>query len=163
MLGGKIVDNGKYSYIEYFDNKPHKDLFLCLIIAVCSYIFLHKNFLIFHTMAQSATVIIAFVMTSISLSTYRANTNRSIVFLGIAYAFVGSFDFFHIFTYKGMGSLADATGNTSTQLWVVARYIESISFFIALVLWKKRIKINIRGAFLLSNYYNGSSNIYILF
>ncbi|NLX62163.1 MAG: PAS domain-containing protein [Tissierellia bacterium] len=139
--------DGKGIGVNFNKKIIYKELLGISIIAAISFIFASRDFLFFHTVAELITVIIAFKMAAISLSTYWANINRSIIFLGIAYGFIGIFDLIHIFTYKGMGPFADSTGNIATQLWIVARYMESLSYLISFILWKKGINVNIMKAF----------------
>lgn len=136
----------KYNQLSIFDRYLFRDLSICIIIVFGSFLIIQGDYLIFHTLAESVSVIVSFILLSISLSTYRFNTNKSIIFLGIAYGFIGVFDLIHIFTYKDMGRFADITGNIPAQLWLVARYMEGISYFISFVLWKKRVNIRLKKA-----------------
>lgn len=141
------MSHWKYSYLDILGSKLDKELLAYIIVAISSFIFAYNNFILFHTMAELVSVIISFIMTSISLTTYWANTNRSIIFLGIAYGFIGTFNLIYIFAFNGIGIFADNTGNISTQLRIVARYMESISYLISFILWKKKISINVKKAF----------------
>ena len=60
--------------------------------------------------------------------------NRSLIFIGIAYFFVASLDLLHTFAYKGMGIFPHIDLNPPTQLWIAARYMESTSLLVALLL-----------------------------
>lgn len=91
----------------------------------------HINFLMFHAVTELFGIVIAFNMTIISVSTYEANKNNRIVFLGIAYGFVACFNFLHALAFKGMGIFPQDSANLSTQMGVIARYMESISLLIA--------------------------------
>jgi len=67
--------------------------------------------------------------------------NRAFVFLGIAYLFVGGLDLIHIIAYKGMGVLSPDWGaNPATQLWIAARFMESVSLCLLPLLSLKRIR-----------------------
>lgn len=44
-------------------------------------------------------------------------SNYALLFLGIAYFFVGLIDLVHTLSYKGMGILPD-NSNYATQLWI---------------------------------------------
>jgi hypothetical protein len=63
--------------------------------------------------------------------------------LGIAYLFVGFIDIIHTLAYVGMGVFLGYGANLSTQLWIAARYLQSISLLIACFIFERRkIKIN---------------------
>ena len=62
-----------------------------------------------------------------------------LLFLGIAYLFVGALDLIHTLAYPGMGVLAGSSTNLGAQLWLSARYLESISLLFALLFLKGRL------------------------
>jgi signal transduction histidine kinase len=51
--------------------------------------------------------------------------------MGIAYLFIGGLDLLHTLAYSGMGVFQDYDANLPTQLWIAARYLESLSLLIA--------------------------------
>ncbi|WMW25726.1 MASE3 domain-containing protein [Methanolobus sediminis] len=65
--------------------------------------------------------------------------NSYLLFIGISFFFVSWFDFLHIISYKGMGIFPGNNANLPTQLWIAARYMQSISFLIAPLLMKKEL------------------------
>lgn len=89
------------------------------------------NFLAFHVVAEGITVVIAFSIVIIVVNTYRNNKNGFISVIGIAYAFAGCFDVAHILTYPGMVVFPGAGSDLPTQLWVIARYLDSTGMLLA--------------------------------
>jgi PAS domain S-box-containing protein len=69
--------------------------------------------------------------------------NNYLLLLGIAYLFVGGLDLIHTLTYKGMGIFQGYGTNLPTQLWIAARYTESLSLLIAPLFFRRRLKINL--------------------
>jgi diguanylate cyclase (GGDEF)-like protein/PAS domain S-box-containing protein len=64
--------------------------------------------------------------------------------LGIAYLFIGFIDIIHTLAYTGMGVILGYGTNLPTQLWIAARFLESLSLLVAYsVLDKKKLKINL--------------------
>ncbi|MBW1837901.1 MAG: PAS domain-containing protein, partial [Deltaproteobacteria bacterium] len=63
-------------------------------------------------------------------------------FLGIAYLFIGALDALHTLAYAGMGVFEGYKTNLPTQLWISARYIESLSLLIAPLLFGKKLRVN---------------------
>ena len=57
--------------------------------------------------------------------------NRYLVFIGISCFFVASFDLLHTLVFSGIEALPELDLNPSIQFWIIARYLESISFLIA--------------------------------
>lgn len=58
--------------------------------------------------------------------------------------FIGSIDFLHTFTFRGGMELFPGSGiNLTVQLWIAARYLESITFLLApLFLIKRKEDVN---------------------
>lgn len=96
------------------------------------------SYLLFHTLVELFSVIIAGGIFVVAWNTRRIAGNNYIIFIGIACLFVGFFDLAHILAYKGMEVFAGYTANLPTQLWIVARYLQSISLLCApFFLWRK--------------------------
>ncbi|MBC7236697.1 MAG: PAS domain-containing protein, partial [Chloroflexi bacterium] len=58
---------------------------------------------------------------------YRSEDNGYLLLLGISSLFVGSIDLIHVLAYKGMGIFPGYDANLPTQLWIAARYLQSLS------------------------------------
>ncbi|MCI5137635.1 MAG: PAS domain S-box protein, partial [Candidatus Electrothrix sp. AR1] len=98
------------------------------------------NHLLFHALAELFSIIIVSSIFLFAWNTRRFQGNHYFLFLGIAYLFIGSIDFVHILTYKeGMDILAGISMNSSIQLWIAARYMESISLLLAFFFLRKKI------------------------
>jgi len=68
--------------------------------------------------------------------------NNCIVFLGIAYLFIGGLDMLHMLSYTGMGIFKEGGGNLPTQLWIIARYMESVTLLITPFFLTRKIRVN---------------------
>lgn len=124
------MESTKYKLIDFENDKIFRRILGYIVIFVGLIYLGLKNYLIFHTMVELYSTIIAFVMVTLSFNAYSINKDDKIIFLGIAYGFIAVFDLLHMFTYKGMGTFADDSTNIPIQLWIVARYMESLSFLI---------------------------------
>ena len=82
-------------------------------------------------MAESFSVIIAFSLFVIAWNTRELTKNNYVLFLSIAFLFAGTIDFVHTLAYKGMGIFIGSDSNLPTQLWIIARYLQSISLLVA--------------------------------
>jgi len=72
------------------------------------------------------------------MNTYYISNNNYFSFLGIAYAFIGVFDLLHTLSYDGVGILSNITANLPTELWIIARYMEVISYLYAIIFMDKK-------------------------
>jgi PAS domain S-box-containing protein len=89
------------------------------------------DYLLFHVLAELFSIVVAFGIFIVAWNTRKVNENNYLLFLGVAYLFVGSMDLLHTISYKGMGVIQDYGANLPTQLWISARYMESLSLLIA--------------------------------
>ncbi|MGE5249468.1 MAG: MASE3 domain-containing protein, partial [Bacteroidota bacterium] len=67
-------------------------------------------------------------------------------FVGIAALFSALLDLLHTLAYQGMGIFPDRTANTATQLWLAARYLQSISWLIAPFFLGRRLRLRVQIA-----------------
>ena len=102
------------------------------------------NYLLFHTLAEIFSIVIAFSIFILAWNCRKVIDNDYLIFLGVAYLFVGFIDIIHTLSYTGMGIIMGYGTNLPTQLWIAARYLESISLLIAYsLLDKRKMKINL--------------------
>ncbi|MCL6472554.1 MAG: SpoIIE family protein phosphatase [Firmicutes bacterium] len=87
---------------------------------------------LFHSIAELFSVIVAVGIFMVAWNSRGfLGNNNYLLFLGIAYLFVAGVDLVHTLAYKGMGVFVGYGANLPTQLWLVARYLESTALLIA--------------------------------
>ncbi|MEL7656194.1 MAG: GGDEF domain-containing protein [Bacillota bacterium] len=99
------------------------------------------NYLLFHTIAEIFSICIAFTVFAIAWSSMEYISNNYLRLIGIAYFFIGILDLFHTMGYKGMQIFTDYD-YYANQLWIAARYFESIILLISFTLVKSEKKVN---------------------
>ncbi len=90
----------------------------------------HYSFLLFHVMIEMFSVIVASAIFLFAWNTRIHIQNGTIIVLGAAYLVIGGVDLLHTLAYKGMGVLEIDDANIATQLWIAARYIESLTLLV---------------------------------
>lgn len=102
-------------------------------VAVLAGLYLAKlyHYLLFHSLVEIFSVIVAFGIFIIAWNARRFMVNNYFLFTGIAFFFIGATDLLHTLAYKGMGVFPGTDANLPTQLWVVARYLHGFSFLAA--------------------------------
>lgn len=106
--------------------------FKLLTVATCGLIIISlTNYTLFHVTAEIACSTICFCLVIISLNSYKMTKNSHMTFLAIAYAFVGIVEIFHTITFKGMNIFSGYDSNLPTQLWIICRYLESVSLVLS--------------------------------
>lgn len=109
-------------------------------ILLVSFFVSQRNFLLFHTAVELYSVIVAALIFVIAFFSRNFAKSGYFPFLGIAYLFVAFLDFVHTLAYKGMQIFPGITANVPTQLWIAARYMESISLCIAPLFLRSRLR-----------------------
>ncbi len=97
------------------------------------------SFLLFHSIAEIFSIIVMGSIFALAWNTRHWMENDYFLFIGIAFLFVSLIDFLHTLAYKGMNIFPGYDANLPTQLWILARYIQSISLLIAPVWLRKRL------------------------
>lgn len=99
------------------------------------------NYLLFHTIAEIFSICIAVTVFLISWNALQYIGNNYLIVVGIAYIFIGFLDLFHTISYKGMAIFTDYD-YYANQLWIAARYFESIILLTAFTFMKSCKKVN---------------------
>ncbi len=99
------------------------------------------NFLLFHSLAELFSIVIAACIFIIAWHSRGYLENTYLLVLGPAYLFVGGLDLLHTLSYEGMGVMPEYGPNLPTQLWIAARYLESLSLLAAPFLPGRKVRI----------------------
>lgn len=108
----------------------------------------HNN-LLFHTIIELFINFIFIMIFVFTFNTYKINKNNFLLIFGTGHFFAGIIGILHLLTYSGMPFLNIVEGlEVAPQLWIIARYISSLtSFGSVLLLLKASKKINPYGLF----------------
>jgi len=124
-----------------------RDAFQALTIGVllCAGLYLASlySYLLFHIIVEGFSIVIAVSLFLIAWNTRHLAKNNYVLFLSIAFLFVGLIDFVHTLAYKGMGIFTGYDANLPTQLWIAARYLQGLSLLAAP--WFIDRKLNVRA------------------
>jgi PAS domain S-box-containing protein len=98
------------------------------------------TYLLFHSIAEVFSILVAFSIFIIAWNARRFLDNSYFIFIGIAFLFVGAVDLAHTLVYPGMGVLPGYGTNEAAQLWLVARYIQGLSLLLAPLFIGRRLR-----------------------
>jgi PAS domain S-box-containing protein len=119
--------------------------FMDIVLGLLTFLGLYAarlySYLLFHCLAELFSVVIACSIFVIAWNTRKIADNHYFLFIGIAYLFVGVVDLFHTLAYRGMGVFGGYTANLPTQLWIAARYLESVSLLAAPLFFHRKLKV----------------------
>jgi hypothetical protein len=113
--------------------KTQRSIYVGISVLLVLLVIGSQNYLLFHTLAELFSIVIACGIFMIAWNSRRFMGNSFFLFLGIAYIFVGGLDTFHAMAYVGMGIFQGTDTNLPTQLWIAARYLQSLSLLAAAV------------------------------
>ena len=122
---------------------PSVAVLLSIVLIIGLYISSVYNFLLFHTIAELFSIIIAFCVFIISFYARKFSRVGFFTFYGISFLYIGIIDFLHTLAYKGMDIFIGYNSNLPTQLWILARYFQSVTIFISFFLINRKIKIKL--------------------
>lgn len=125
------------------EKKYYRPILLGLLLLVGLWATSLYSYLLFHSIAEIFSIVIAFCIFMLAWNSRDLAKNSYLLFIGIAYLFVGGLDLIHTLAYKGMGIFQGYHTNLSTQLWITARYVESISLLIAPFLIGRKLKADL--------------------
>ncbi len=97
------------------------------------------NYLLFHWAIEIFVIAIGFITFAIAWNSRRIMNCNFLLLIGIAFLFISAFSFLHTLAYQGMGVFPNVGANWATQLWIITRYMFSISILIAVIFANKRI------------------------
>lgn len=101
------------------------------IIIVIGLFFIEKfSYLLFHSLAELFSVIIAVTLFLIMWNSKKYMENKVLVFISIGYLFIAIIDLLHTLSYQGMAIFKDYDFYAN-QLWIAARYLESLTLLAA--------------------------------
>ena len=88
------------------------------------------NYLLFHSLAEIFSIVVAYGIFMIAWNSRKYIENGYLIFIAIAYLFIGGLDLLHTLSYKGMTIFPDYD-YYANQLWIAARYMESLALLTA--------------------------------
>jgi hypothetical protein len=97
------------------------------------YLTTHINYLLFHSIVEMISIIVAAAVFIVTWSSIRYINNPYLITVGISYLFIGFIDLLHTLAYKGMPIFTDYD-YYANQLWIAARYLESLTLLISFAL-----------------------------
>ena len=124
------------------DIKKNADELILFLALICLYFTSVYSYLFFHTISEMFSIIIGMAIFIIAWNTRKFSQSDYFIFLGIAYLFVSGIDFVHTLAYKGMSIFVGYDANLPTQLWILARYTQSISLLISPIFITRKVNVN---------------------
>lgn len=114
---------------------------LLLVLTIGLGIMSYVNYLLFHSIVEIFSICIAMTVFAITINSHHYLKSNFMIIVGLGYGFIAVFDFLHTIGYKGMGIFTDYD-YYANQLWIVARFTESLVILFGLYSLKFKRKVN---------------------
>lgn len=149
LFGGNREPNIKELISNTRESRIKLVLVTALFFVAMGYLSL-RNFLLFHGVIEVFCILVALMIFTITINIKDFSKDASVIILGVSFGIIAVIDMVHTLAYKGMGVFPNYGADLPTQMWVISRYINSISIFIALCLLEKSINYKrVLGAYVL--------------
>ncbi len=126
---------------------PTAFFYVAALLATATLFLLSRsNYLLFHSLVELSSIVVAITLFSIGWNTRKITNNEPLTLLAISFLVIGSIDLLHTLSYKGMGVFPDAGVDPPTQFWIAARFLESISYLLAALLLRRKLRLNVAVA-----------------
>ncbi|MFW9940637.1 MAG: MASE3 domain-containing protein [Candidatus Thorarchaeota archaeon] len=124
------------------------EIIIFTIALFFTYISSFYKYLLFHSIAEIFSIVIAGGVFFVGWNSRRYMENSFFLVLGVSSLFIATIDLIHTLAYTGMYIFEGYTSNLPTSLWIAARYLQASSCLIASL----SIKKNVRPIFLIVSY-----------
>lgn len=119
----------------------HSPLVITILLTLSLAALSFFNFLLFHTLAELFSILIASTAFIFLVSTYPYHNNHFLTRLVVAFVYIIILDILHTLAYKGMPIFPRYDADLPTQLWIAARYLQSVSILIACFRFDRSLNI----------------------
>jgi len=99
---------------------------IVIIVTLCLYVSSLHSYLLFHSLVEISTIVIAVALFSLTWNTGRFFSAGLLKMLGIGYGLIALIDLLHTLSYKGLGVFPASGANLPTQLWIAARSLQAL-------------------------------------
>ena len=99
------------------------------------------SYLLFHSLTEIFSIVVGCCIFVLAWNSRERLDNNYLLFLGIAYLFVSALDLVHTLAYEGMGVFPGYDADLPTQLWIAARYGQSLSLLVAPVFFSRKLNV----------------------
>jgi diguanylate cyclase (GGDEF)-like protein/PAS domain S-box-containing protein len=126
-----------HTFVKALTSEMKKDLIyphqaaMAILVIIVLYLTSLYSYLLFHSITEVFTVVVMGSIFVLAWNTRHWMENGYFLFIGISFLLVGAIDFLHALAYKGMNVFPGYDANLPTQLWILARYIQSLSLLLA--------------------------------
>jgi PAS domain S-box-containing protein len=109
-------------------------------VLVGFYVMSQWNYLLFHSLVELLGASVAIAVFMLFWNARRSMNDNFFLFIGIACLFTGILDVMHVLTYQGTTVFPNMSGDESVQFKTAGRWVAAVSFLIAPLFLRRRLK-----------------------
>jgi len=129
------------AYLHSLIKANYRTIFTVALLVLIFKISVKQNFLLFHTIVELSSIVIAFAVFIVTWNTRKMLDNNYLYFVGMAYIFIGALDLLHTITYPGM-NIIPGTIYYTNQFWIATRFLEAFSLIMGFWFLKRKKILN---------------------
>jgi len=141
-----MLNNGDILNIKDDSSKFRRDYIeygiLIIGLFLTYFISLPPFYLLFHSIAEVISIVISGGIFLVGWHSRKYMKSSYFLIIGVSFLFISAIDLLHTLAYSGMGVFNIVGSNLATQLWIVARYWQALSYLFASLIIKKKINVN---------------------
>ncbi len=99
------------------------------------------NYLLFHTLAELFSIIIALTALVVASTSRDFTRNHFTVYVAVAIGWCAGLDLVHTLAYKGMHLFGPDDANLPTQLWIATRFIQALALLGSPLFLRRNVRI----------------------
>nr|TES95071.1 MAG: PAS domain S-box protein [Candidatus Lokiarchaeota archaeon] len=115
------------------------EYFILIIGILLTFLISTYSYLLFHSIAEVISIVISGGIFFIGWNSRKYMNNSFFLIVGTSFLFISVIDLLHTLSYSGMNIFLDYDANLPTQLWIVARYWQSLSYLLASLAINKKV------------------------
>ena len=120
----------------------YRELAIFAFFLFMTFLTSYYNYLLFHTVAELFSIIIAGGIFVIGWNSRKQIDNSYFLVMAVAFIFIGFLDLIHTLAYTGMGIFIEYDSNLPTSLWIATRYFQATTYILGMVLINKKVNSN---------------------
>lgn len=99
------------------------------------------NYLLFHTLAELFSIVIALTALVVASTSRHFTRNHFTVYVAVAIGWCAALDLVHTLAYKGMHLFGPDDANLPTQLWIAARFIQALALLLSPLFLRRSVRV----------------------
>lgn len=121
--------------------------FATVMIVILSYLISRTNYLLYHILIELFSVFTCLLIFLISTFSKKYSGVGIIEVIGAGFIYIAAIDFIHTLSYRGMNVFTNLNSDFTTQMWIIARFIQALILLSGILLINKKPKYYAMFAF----------------